>query len=112
MILNVRYKKKRKMSKALYERVEQKMAFIVKHLEDDHPVHMVLWTEKDGEYAELSFHFHGHDVIGKSKGKNFYEAIDGTIKHATRQLERCLKKKQHLKGEVTIREMESGPNLE
>src|SRR5688572_27000698 len=108
MNLNIRYKKKRKISNALNERVREKMVFIIKHLEEDHPVHLVLSEEKDGEHAELSFHYQGHDIISKAIGQNLYEAIDNSIKHASRQLERYLDKTKHHKGDTSIRDLDQG----
>jgi ribosomal subunit interface protein len=104
MQLTIRYKKRdRKISQALQERVDKKTEFIQKHLEVDHPVHLILEEEKTGEIAELSFHFHGVDIISKSTKETLYEAIDEVIQNCGRQMEKSIQKMKHHKGEESIK---------
>jgi ribosomal subunit interface protein len=108
MELSIRYKKKnRRISKAIHERVQKKTAFIAKHLEEDHPVHLILEAAKTEELAEMNFHFRGHDIIAKASAETLYHAIDEVIENCTRQLEKILAKSKHHKGEPSIRTLET-----
>ena len=107
MRLTIRYKKKKKISPAVQERIEHKMERISKFLEVDHPVHLVLKTEKDGEHVEISLHYHGHDIISKGVGKNLFEAIDKSIAIANRQIEKVGHRIKNHKGEKSIRKGEN-----
>ena len=106
MHLTIRYKKDRKISEALQERIDRKIELIRKHLENDHPVHLILEEGKNQDVAELSFHLHGHDIIAKSAKETLYEAIDEVIEKCSRQMEKALQKHKHHKGEPSIRNLE------
>lgn len=103
MHMTIRYRKKGKISAALQERVEKKFEYLRQHVEEDHPVHLMLSKEKDGEHAEVSLHFHGHDIVYKAVAKTLYESIDEAAEHAKRQLEKIVKKMKLGKGKPSIR---------
>ena len=105
MEISIRYNKERNISDAIYDRVEQKMKHIDHYLEEDHPVHIILTQEKKTEIAEVTFHFHGHDIFAKAEANNLYEAIDQSIKHATRQIEKIVDKMKDHKGNLGLKDL-------
>ena len=112
MHMNVRYKKDRKLSDALLERAEKKMDHIALHLEEDHPVHVILSSEKEGDIAEVSLHYKGHDIFAKSVGKNMFESLDEATANACRQFEKIFEKLKGHRGMESVREEHTLPTRE